>query len=332
MKTTLLPALLGTGCVLVVSAAFAGTAHADSVITINPDGSVAQVESAQDGSQQAFSNEADVYEQSAGDGYTNYGDSTGNTGNITYRGYTGYTGGVNAQMPSDNASAAWGTRGTTGRVAPNSYGNARSAAGSTQGLRAQSRSAAGNATTQRRGRGDRAQAEDIIIDGDNNKVIIWPGYGYGGYYPGYGGYYPPYGLVGYPGWGYPGYGYPRFYYPNFGYVRWGTGPGWQLPSQIYGPGTYWSGFTGTFGGGFGGFSLGTGGVSVSLGGGRQRVESRNTTTVMPGTSIGTGVTSPFVMPSNNTAVANTFVMPNRSPRMTNPRGANFGSRGNMRGF
>jgi parvulin-like peptidyl-prolyl isomerase len=56
MRTTFLPTLLGAGCALIASAALTVAARADSVVTINPDGSVAQVEPAQDGTQQSFSN------------------------------------------------------------------------------------------------------------------------------------------------------------------------------------------------------------------------------------------------------------------------------------
>ncbi|HEX8235834.1 MAG TPA: hypothetical protein VF600_07740 [Abditibacteriaceae bacterium] len=357
MKTTLSSALLGAGCALVVSAAIPATAHADSVMTINPDGSVVQVESAQDGfvqdgfvpgsstqggSPQAFSNDVDVYGQGAG--YTNGGGNMGYTGTTAFGGYSGYSGGVNTPLPSSNSAAMWGTQGTAGGAGLNSYGNSRGAAGSTPGLRPQSRSTLGNVTAQHRGRGNGRNDRDLIIDGDDNTVIVLPGNGYGGYYPGYGGYYPGYGWAGYPGWGYPGYGYSRFYYPNYGIVSLnpsfaGMWPGqlnpgfqWQWPGQVYGPGTYSTGFTGTLSGGFGGFSVGTGGLNIGLGGGRQRVDSHTTTTVMPGTTVSTGAASPFVMPSNNTAVTNTFVMPNRGSRMPNQRGANLGSRGNMRGF
>jgi len=371
MKTTLLSTLWGTGCALVASAAFAGTAVADSVITINPDGSVAQVESAQAPSAQANGGNAAMYQQNA----TARGNTSRrrNTGNTAAGGYSGYAGGVNAPVAAAGTASPWDTRGMANGVVPNGYGNSRNSYGATRGVQGQSRSTLGNVSAQGRGRGGIGRNDrDIIIDGDNNNVIIWPGYGYGGHnppyiwinsggwrypirnYPGYG--YPGYGNPGYgnpgygnPGYGYPSYGYPinaqpdyrypSYSYPGYGYPHYGQPGG----IHIFGPGTYSTNHSSTTNGGFGGFSVGTGGVNVTLGGGRQTVNSRSTTTVMSGTTLSTGTLSPFVMPGSNTAssgfiyedrtpVGGTFVAPNRGTRMPGQRDANFGARGNRRGF
>jgi hypothetical protein len=315
---------------------------------------VAQVASAQDYAQQGSGGDANTYGQNSGaDTYINYG------GNNTYNGYNtrgntnllGYSGRVNSASPSATSSSAWGGQGATSRVVPNSYGNARTR----QGVQVQGRSTLGNSAVQRRRGGKGPDDRDIIIDGDDNVVIIWPDYGYGGYYPRYnwvnnGGWitpvrnYPGYGYPSYgqPGYGHPGYGYPGYGYPGGGYVG-HPSYGGSWPGYIYGPGTYSTRQTGTVSGGFGGFSLGTGGVNVSLGGGRQSVNSQSTTTVMPGTTVVAGGLSPFVMPGNypqsnpygvqnNSTAATAFVMPNRGSRGPNTRGTNYGVRSNARGF
>jgi hypothetical protein len=362
MKTKFLSTVLGTSCAL---AAFAGTANADSVITINPDGSVAQVESTQVQSAQVDSGNAAMYQQNAAT--RGYSSRRRNTGNSASGSYPGYVGGVNAPVAAAGTASPWGAQGMA-NGAENPYGDPRNSSGSTRGAQVRNRSTLGNVTAQGRGRGGIGRNDrDIIIDGDDNTIIIWPGAGYGGgYYPGYGygGYYPPYGWADYPVWGYPRYGYPRYGYPRHGYPSYGypinAQPGYRYPSygypgygypsygqpggiHIFGPGTYSTSHSSTTNGGFGGFSLGTGGVNVTLGGGRQSVNSRSTTTVMPGTTVSTGTLSPFVMPGNHAAsnpfiyrnhapVGSTFVAPNRGSRVTGQRDANFAVRGNRRGF
>jgi hypothetical protein len=194
MKTTFSPTLLGAASALVASATVGGSAHADSVVTINPDGSVAQVESAQSVTQQTFN--------SGADSYTNYGGNSvgrnrrsGSRGNTRFEGYSGNAAGVNT-------------------ASPDAYGYARDASGARQGVQTQGRSTLRNATPLHRG-GNRRDERDIIIDGDDNTVIIWPGNGYGYYPPNWGGY----PVHGYPGYRSPWYGYPIFRYPQYGYPR-----------------------------------------------------------------------------------------------------------------
>jgi hypothetical protein len=114
---------------------------------------------------------------------------------------------------------------------------------------------------------------NIVVNGDDTTIIVQPGYGG---YP-YNGY--PYGYA-YRYQGVPIYGY----WPGSGFIG---GDPYYGYGTTYGPGTYSSHYNETYNNGGLGLSVGGGGVNITLGGGRSTLSSRSTTTVMPGASITT---------------------------------------------
>jgi hypothetical protein len=286
MKTTFSPALRTMGGALALTVALATTAQADSVLTVNADGTISQVDSAQSTTTQGYASKGNAPQGYAPGAFHFYGsgDATANGAGVTAQGYalqdqTLYPAGNLRGAGADANSGQFDAQGRKIVVKPGT---------------------------------------DVVINGDKTKVVIKPGYGYGypGYgYPGYGypyvGYprqypvyvYPGYGY-GYPNHGYPVVGYPTYGYPNYGYPGYGYGYGGSTQVGVYGPGTYGSTFGGTFNGGFGGVTVGRGGVNVSIGGGQQSFRSRSTMTVMPGTTVTTvtpggmtGLPSPYVSPA-----------------------------------
>jgi len=285
MKTMFSPALRTIGGALALTVALATTAHADSVLTVNADGTISQVESVQSSAMQG-----NVSQGNAAGGFNPYG--AAGAGAVTAANTQDYP--LRYQPFPDPHPAG--------------YHNGIAPGATRHDLTAQGRKVVVKPGT------------DVIINGDKTKVVIKPGYGYGyGYgYPGYGhpyvGYPRPYPVYGHPGYGYPNYGYPNYGYPttgypttgypNYGYPGYGYGYGNSTHVGVYGPGTYGTTFGGTFNSGFGGLTVGRGGVNVTIGGGQQSFGSRSTMTVMPGTTVTTmtpggqvPMPSPYVSPA-----------------------------------
>jgi len=287
MKATFSSALRNTGCAFALSAALAATAHADSVLTVNADGTVSQVEAPRA-----------MAPQTAPQGMSTNG--TAPQGMPS-------SGSVSALQVGPGGVNATHTRDGRFRTQPFPY--------------------PGHDVSGKHKKVIVKPGTDVIIDGDHTKVIIKPGYPYYGYpgyvgnpfygYPGYSYRYP---VVGHPYYHAPNYGYPHYgspyygtpYYgsPSYGYPGYGGGypvygyGGAPAQVNVYGPGTYSSTHRGTVNGGFGGVTVGRDGLSVNLGGGQQSINSRTTTTVMPGTTVttvtpggvaGMGLPSPYVM-------------------------------------
>jgi len=271
MKTTFSSAVRALGGAVAVTAALAATVQADTVLTVNADGTVSQVDSTQ----------------------TTGGANYGTHGNAS-RGNAGFAGATASQQ--GYAVQGQGYAYPAGQFA----GNA--AAVSSHGVDAQGRKIVVKPGDDVIINGDKTKI--VIKPGYGYgypvygypypyPVYGYPGHGYPGYgYPGYG--HPrPYPVHGYPGYGYPGYGYPGYGYPTYGQ------PGYGYP--YYG-GTYGSTFGGTLSGRIGGVTVGIG--MGQFGVGQQSVTTRSTTTVMPGTTVTTtvpggmvGLPSPYVSPA-----------------------------------
>jgi hypothetical protein len=128
-------------------------------------------------------------------------------------------------------------------------------------------------------------------------VFYWgrPGYLYRvplghyiGGYPVYG--YPAYG---YPGYGYPGYGYPDYGYPGYGYPAYDY-PGYYSRSTTFrGPGSLTQTYREKTTGGVG-VSVGRRGVGINLRSGSTTTgRSTITATMAPGSTITTSTYSPY---------------------------------------